>query len=170
MAALPALALSADLSDFQNHLTPLLQAELNQSNRCGERISIENAKKLLAGNGTVQVQLTPGLEEGNAVRLDANITDIQADGPLGDVLRSEPLGTALRDKIREAMLKAIRNSTDLQAVVPAQAQPFVTLQSVAFSGPGAGRVALNLNGRLRIPRDQAAAILEQFRARTPDPR
>jgi hypothetical protein len=195
------LSLSADLSDFQNHLTPLLQSELNQSNRCGERISVENAtlapappagrltvqlhfekwvcfkalgkenaKKLLAGNGTVQVLLTPGLEEGNAVRLDADITKIDADGPLGDVLRSEPLGTALRDKIREAMLKAIRKSTDLQAVVPAQAQPFVTLQSVAFADPGGGRIALNLNGRLRIPRDQAAAILEQFRNRTPDPR
>ncbi len=35
--------LRADLSDFQTHLTPIFQAELNKSDRCGERISIEDA-------------------------------------------------------------------------------------------------------------------------------
>jgi len=37
------LNLRADLVDLQSHMTPLLQAELNQSNRCGERISVERA-------------------------------------------------------------------------------------------------------------------------------
>jgi hypothetical protein len=35
--------LHADLMDFQNHLTELLKAKLDQSNRCGERISLEKA-------------------------------------------------------------------------------------------------------------------------------
>lgn len=37
------LTLRADLSDFRTHLTPILQAELNKSERCGERIAVEDA-------------------------------------------------------------------------------------------------------------------------------
>jgi hypothetical protein len=190
------LNLRADLGDFQNHLTAILQAELNQSNRCGERISIENAtlapaapaghlavqlhfekwacfkafgkenaKRLLGGNGTVQMILTPRIEEANAVRLDAEIGDIDADGSLGEVLRSGSVGSALRDKIRGALLKAIQKSADLEAVVPAQARPFVTIQSVAFTDGGSGRLALNLGGRLQVPGLQIPAVLEQFRDR-----
>jgi len=188
------LNLRADLADLQNHLTPLLQAELNQSNRCGERISVENAtlvsgapaglmtvqlhlekwacfkafgkenaKRLLGGNGAVQVILTPRVEEGNAVRLDAEIGNIDADGSLGEVLRSGSVGAALRDKIRAALLKAIQKSADLEAVVPAQARPFVTIQSVAFADGGSGRVALNLAGRLLVPGSRVSSMLEQFR-------
>ena len=125
------LNLRADLADFQGHLTPVLQAELNQSNKCGERISVENAtlapaapagrltvqlhfekwacikafgkenaRRLVAGNGTVEVLLMPRIEQGNAVRLDADVGRIDADGSLGELLRSGSLGPALRDKIR----------------------------------------------------------------------
>jgi hypothetical protein len=37
------LNLSADLSDLQDHITDLLKAELNRSDRCGERISVQRA-------------------------------------------------------------------------------------------------------------------------------
>ena len=190
------LSLRANLADFQNHLTPLLQAELNQSNRCGERIAVENAtlvpvapagrltvqlhfekwacfkalgkenaKKLLAGDGTVQVLLTPRLEESNAIRLDAEVGKIDADGPLGDLLRAGSLGAALRDKIRESLLKAIEKSADLEVVVPAQARPFVAIQSIAFGDGGSGSLVLNLAGRLSIPPAQVSSILDQFRNR-----
>src|SRR5580658_8271988 len=96
-----ALNLHADLSELQSHMTPLLQTELNQSNRCGERISVEratlvpaapaarmtvqlhfekwacfkafgkeNTTRLVGGNGTVQVLLTPRVGEDQTVRLD----------------------------------------------------------------------------------------------------
>jgi len=35
------LKLTADLADLQDHLTSLLQAQLNRSDRCGERLSVE---------------------------------------------------------------------------------------------------------------------------------
>lgn len=38
------LKLSADLSDLQTHITGLLQAQLNRSDRCGERLSVERAE------------------------------------------------------------------------------------------------------------------------------
>jgi len=188
------LNLRGDLADLQNHMTPLLQAELNQSNRCGERIAIEqaalapaaptgrltvrlhfekwvcfkafgkqNAKRLLGGNGTVQVILTPRVENGKSVRLEAEIGSIDADGPLREVLRSGSAGATVRDKMREALLKTIQKSADLEAVVPAQARPFVTIQSAAFADGGSGRLALNLAGRLLIPGSQVSTVLDQFR-------
>ena len=188
------LTLHANLADLQDHLTPLMQAELNQNNRCGERISVENAtltpsapagrlivklhfekwacikafgkdnaKRLLGGDGTVEVILTPRVEQGSAVHLDAEIRNIDADGSLGEALRSSAVGPALRDKIRESILKAIQKTTDLETVVPAQARLFVTIQSVAFADGGSGRLALNLIGQLAVPGAQVSAVLEQFR-------
>ena len=191
-----ALNLHGDLADFQSHMTPLLQAEMNQSHRCGERVSIEratlvpaapagrltvqlhfekwacfkafgkeNAKRLLGGNGIVLVILTPRVEKGQTVRLDAEIGDIDADGSLGEVLRSEFVGAAMRDKICEALLKAIQRSADLETVLPSAARPFVTIQSAAFADAGSGRLALNLVGRLLVPESQVSSVLEQFRDR-----
>jgi hypothetical protein len=187
------LTLRAELTDLQSHMTPLLQTELNQSNRCGERISVEratlvpaapaarmtvqlhfekwacfkafgkeNTTRLVGGNGTVQVLLTPRLDEGQTVRLDAEIGNIDADGSLGELLHSE-YGNTLRDKIRDALLKALQKSSGLEAVVPAQARPFVTLQSVEFAERGTGILVLNLAGRVMVPGEQISSVLEQFR-------
>jgi hypothetical protein len=188
------LNLHAELTDLQSHMTPLLQAELNQSNRCGERISVEratlvpaapaarmtvqlhfekwacfkafgkeNTTRLVGGNGTVQVLLTPRVDQGNTqtVRLDAEVGAVDADGSLGELLHSE-YGNTLRDKIREALLKAIQKSSSLEAVVPAQARPFVTLQSVEFAERGTGILMLNLAGQVKVPPEQVSSVLEQF--------
>jgi len=37
------LALTVDLGDFQEHLTPVLAAQVNRSERCGDRLSVEHA-------------------------------------------------------------------------------------------------------------------------------
>ena len=190
-----ALTLHADLSELQSYMTPLLQTELNQSNRCGDRISVEkatlvpaapagrmtvdlhfekwacfkafgkeNAKRLVGGNGSVQVLLTPRVQDGNTVSLDAEVGNIDADGSIGELLHSE-YGATLRDKIRLALLKAIQKSASLEAVVPAQAQPFVTIQSVEFAERGTGILVLNLSGRLKVPGAQVASVLEEFHNR-----
>jgi hypothetical protein len=186
------LNLRADLTDLQSHMTPLLQAELNQSNRCGERISVEraalmpappagrmtvhlhfekwacfkafgkeNTTRLMGGNGTVQVLLTPRVGDDQTVRLDAEVGTIDADGSLGELLHSE-YGNTLRDKIREALLKAIQKSSGLEAVVPAQARPFVAIQSAEFAERGTGILILNLAGQVKVPPEQVSALLEEF--------
>ncbi len=189
------LNLHADLTDFQAHLTPLLQAELNKSDHCGERISIENAtltpaapsgrlilqlhfekwacikafgkenaKRLIGGNGTVETILTPRMENG-ALHLDAEVRNIDADGSLGEALHSGTFGDTLRNKIREALTKAIQKSTDPEILLPAQARQFVTIQSIAFSDEGGARLGLRLAGQLQLPDAQVAAVLDQFRNR-----
>jgi hypothetical protein len=191
-----ALKVRADLTDFQRQMTPVLQAELNQSNRCGERIAVqnatlvptapaglltvrlhfekwacikafgkENAKRLVGGDGVVEVKLTPRVDEGNTVRLDAEVGKIDADGSLGEMLRSGSLGNALRDKIREALLKAMQKNSLLEAVVPEQVRQYAAIQSVAFADAGAGRLELDVAGRLAVPGVEVSALLEQFRGR-----
>ncbi len=191
--------LRADLRDLQDHMTLLLQSELNQSNRCGERLSVEqadimpaapaarltvrvhfekwaclkafgkeNAKRLVGGEGTVHMILTPAVESGGAVRLDAEVANIEADGSLGELLRSGSVGAELREKIRDSILKAVQRSTDLGNVLPAQAQPFVTVRSVVFgeSGDAAGsRLTLQIAGSLLVPAQQVSSLLAQFSAR-----
>lgn len=191
--------LRADLGDLQDHLTLLLQSELNQSNRCGERLSVEqaemvpaaptarltvrvhfekwaclkafgkeNAKRLLGGDGTVQMVLKPAVEQGGAVRLDAEVGNIEADGSLGELLRSGSVGAELREKIRDSILKAVQRSTDLGNVLPAQAQPFVSIRSVAFGESGdaaGGRLTLKIAGGLLVPPQQVSSLLAQLSAR-----
>jgi len=188
------LRLRADLTDLQSHITPLLAAELDQSNKCGERITVEhgrlapaapeasltvqlhfekwacikafgkeNATKLVGGNGTVHLLLTPRADA-SSIRLDAQIGDIEADGSLGQLLHSE-FGNTLREKIRESLRKAIEKSSGLEVVVPEKARPFVTIESVDFAERGTGILLLNLAGHVSVPPDQAAGILDQFRSR-----
>jgi hypothetical protein len=125
---------------------------------------------LLGGDATLHAFLTPRVESGSVVRLDADIVDIDGDGALGDLLHSDTLGNALRDKIREVLLKAIQKSTDLETVIPARVRPFVTIQSIAFEDAGSGRLALRLAGLLLVPPQQISSILEQFRRRISETR
>jgi len=37
------LAMTVDMGNFQENLTPVLAAQLNRSDRCGERLSVERA-------------------------------------------------------------------------------------------------------------------------------
>ncbi len=133
---------------------------------CFKAFGKENAKRLIGGDGTVQVLLTPVLQENNGVHLNAEVGDIQADGSLGEALRSGSLGTALRDKIRESLLKAVQKAADPGAMLPAQIQPFVSIQSLAFGDGGNHRLLLNVGGGLTIQPKQIVDLLGQLRAGT----
>jgi hypothetical protein len=190
------LNLRADLGELQSHMTPLLQEELNRTERCGERVSILNvtlapaagaadlalqlhfekwicilaegdtAKKLVGSDATVHVVLDAVLDKSAAgeqtVRLDARIGAIEADGPPGEMLRSGAVGTAVRDKIREAVLKVLQRSTNLEGVMTPQTRRFVTIQKIAFADGGFGRLALDMAGQLQVPAESVSAVLEEF--------
>jgi hypothetical protein len=189
------LNLRADLGGLQSQLTPLAQQELNHSERCGERLSIQSAtlvpapapaagaadlalhlhfekwicitaegdtpKKLLANDATFHVMMNPVLEK-SAVKIDARIGGVEAVGPLGELLRSGTVGSTLREKMREALGKVLQRSTDLDGVMTPQTRRFVAIQKIAFVDAGFGRLALNMAGRLQVPGESVAAVLEQF--------
>jgi hypothetical protein len=190
------LNLHADLGELQSHLTPLVQQELNRSEKCGDRVSIQSAtlapaadqadlavhlhferwiciaaegnaaKKLLASDGTVHLIVSPVLEKSaggeQAVKVDARIGGTEADGPLGELLRSGAVGNAVRDKMSEALLKVLQRSTDLDGVIKPETRRFVAIQKIAFVDAGFGRLALDMAGRLQVPGESVATVLEQF--------
>ena len=142
------LTLTADLSDLQQNITTLLSSQLNRSEKCGDRLTIEHAtltpsapialltanlhyekwacakvfgkdvvKRLVGGDGTVDVRLTPAVEANRTIRLQSDVGEIHADGSLGEALRSGSLGPALRDKIRTALAAAM-DKANLEASIP----------------------------------------------------
>ncbi len=185
--------LFADLAELQRNLTTLLAAQLNQSNRCGERLTIERAtlapaapsgiltaavhfekwgcakafgkemvKKLVAGDGTVGVKLTPEVADGSTLRLAADVTSIDATGPVGDMLRSGSLGDAVREKIRTSLVSALQKSTDLKTVCPRRCRRSRRYARAEFRDGGEGRLILSVESEIHMSEDQAAALPGAF--------
>jgi hypothetical protein len=165
-----ALALTVDLGDLQANLTPVLSAQLNRSDRCGERLSVEKAtlapeapSSVLTANVNFEryhcvkalgKQIAKRLVGGHAViavnlapsvvengiEITAQVRKIDADGSLGEVLRSGSLGDSIRDKIASSIESAIQKSADLKATLPAEIGNAASLQTVQFADGGAGRL------------------------------
>jgi hypothetical protein len=188
------LELAGDLSDLQQNITPLLRAQLDRSDRCGEHIAIEHAtltpdapssvvvaqlhfekwvctkvfgkqvpNKLVGGNGVVQVKLTPAIEGNTTLRLVPEIGRVDADGPLGELLRSGQLGAALRQKITTGLLSAMQKGTNFSATLPPAVQDYATLQRAQFQNAGAGRLAVILDGEIRITAEQIQQLSKQVK-------
>ncbi len=119
-------------------------------------------KRLVAGNGTVTVRLTPVVEENRTVRLQSEIGAIQADGSLGEALRSGSLGPTLRDKIRTTLASAL-DKANLQATIPAELQPVTAIRSTQFTD-GGGHLSLELAGEVRISAPKLRLLIDQRRA------
>ncbi|MDR3718834.1 MAG: hypothetical protein P4K98_08530 [Bryobacteraceae bacterium] len=187
--------LQADLSDLQAHITELLRAHLNQSNRCGLRLNLEHAElaprapdalltarvhvekyvcakalgrqmitKLIAGEGTVTVRLTPTIENSETLRLAGEVVSVQADGALGDLLQSEPTGSWLREKMRDSLADTLQKSlSKLKADLPPAIHGLAAIQTARFADAGAGRLGLDLAGAVQISPDMAQIMIEKLK-------
>ena len=178
------LALTIDLGDLQAHLTQVLSAQLNKSDRCGDQLTVEQAaiapatpSGMLAANVNFErfacvkafgKQIVKRLVGGHAVievnltpsvqenniSIAADVRKMDADGSLGDVLRSSSLGDSIRDEISDSIESAIQKSADFKSVLPAEMEKAVTLQSIQFADGGAGRLWLTVGGEVRLSAEQ----------------
>ena len=184
------VVLNADLSDLQRNLTDLLRAKLDQSEKCGDRIAMQDAslipatpaatltahlhfekfgcakiagreivKRLVAGDGTVVVRLSPAVDEGKALRLDADVTSVDATGQLGEMLRQGPLGDALREKIRKSVVAALHKLTDFRESLPPAVREIVEIRGARFRE---GSV-LEVTSEVRVPSADAGRLLDSLR-------
>ena len=180
-----ALDLTVDLSDLQEHLTPVLAAQVNRSDRCGDRLSVEHAvitpsgvltanvnferygcvkafgkeiaKRLVGGHGVIEISLTPSVEE-NGIALAAEVRRVDADGSIGEVLRSRSVGDSIRQDIADGVQSAIQKLTNLKSALPAEIGKAVTIQTVEFADGGSGRLWLNIAGEARLTADQLRVV------------
>jgi hypothetical protein len=189
------LALTADLDDLQQNVTPLLRSQLDRSDRCGERLSVEQAvlvpaapdsllsatvhyerwgcmkafgketvRRLVGGNATLKVKLTP-LVETNAVSLKPEVVGIEADGSLGELLRSKSVGDALKEKIASSVRAAIEKATNFSNVLPPEIGSAATIRSVEFITGQGGRLCIESIAEVRISPDSLKALGKQLDSR-----
>lgn len=182
------LEATIDLGDFQEHLTPILAAQLNRSERCGERLELQHAalapsgvmtveahferygcakafgkevvKRLVGGNAVIEVNLTPSVAE-NHIAMNAEVRKIEADGSLGEMLRSGSFGDALRQKIAASIESSVRKSADLKSALPAGIEQIAELQSVRFADGGNGRLWLTVEAGLHLSAEQLQSLIKR---------
>ncbi len=186
----PHLSVTADLAELQQKLTPILAAQLNRSDRCGERLNVENAallpaglltasvhferfgcmkafgkevvRRLVGGNAVIKVSLTPSIA-GNHVAVAAEVRDIEADGSLGEALHSGSFGDSIREKIKNSVESSIQKAVSLKSALPPAAESAVNLQRAQFVDGGEGKLWLTVEGELRLSTAELQPLLKQPR-------
>lgn len=183
------LSATVDLGDFQEHLTPILAAQLNRSDKCGERLTVQKAviasgglltanvhyehfgcakalgkeivKRLVGGDAVVEVQLTPAVAA-NQIAMKAEVRKIDADGSLGEALRSGSFGDSLRQKIAAQIEASVRKSADLKSGLPAGVENVLTIRAVRFTDGGSGRLWLAVEGDLHLTSEQFQGLTREI--------
>ena len=188
------LDLRADLGDFQAHLTPILKAELNRDDKCGERMSIEDAAlspAAPAANLTVRLHVekwacfkafgkenAKRLVGGNAViemRVIPQVESgagIRLNADVGKIDADGSLGELLRSgSLGDALRDKIRESL-LKAIRKATdfdtvVPPQVQPYAVveSLAFGGDAKLELRLAAQLKLPVEQTATVLDQLRSR-----
>jgi hypothetical protein len=188
-----ALELTADLSDLQVNITQILRAQLNQADRCGERIAIQDAtlspsapaslafvrlhyerwacfgaavNEMVEGSGTIEVKLSPRVGEDGKLRLETALGGIHAEGLVGELLRSGSLGDTVRAKVANSLFSSMLRAGDFKTTLPASAQENAALQRAEFQGTGSGRLLLVLHGEILVSNDKVSSVTSDFEQRS----
>jgi hypothetical protein len=182
------LELTADLGDFQNNIGALLASQLNRSDHCGERLSVESAtlapaspaailtaqvhyerwacikalgrnaaKRLVGGNATVIVKLTPSVGA-DGITMASEVQKIEADGSLGEVLQSGSLGAAMKEKIASSIESSLRKGLDLKSALPPTAAAAATLRGAQFVSGAEGRLWFSVEGEVHLTAAQLQSL------------
>ena len=178
------VSLNVDLGDLQNDISALLAAQLNRSDRCGERLTVQGAEleptapssrlkayvryERFACVKALGKEVVKRLIGGNAVaeiNLDLSVADdhpvlaaqvrkIDADGSLGEVLHSGSFGDSLREKAEASIQSAVRKATVLESVFPAEIANTAAIRGAQFADGGAGRLWLTIVGEMHLSEQQ----------------
>jgi hypothetical protein len=184
------VALNADLGGLQDNITRILQAELNKNDRCGERLSIEQATLVPAApSGTLTTSLhfekwacikafhkdmAKRLAGGNGtaeVRLTPEVRDgdaVRLKAELGAIQADGSIGEMLQsptfaDALREKIAKAL-DKVQLEAAIPPALQGAARIEDVSFADAGGGRLTLRIRATVTIPARDAKALMERLAA------
>jgi hypothetical protein len=185
------LAVTVDLGDLQERLTPVLAAQLNESDRCGDRLTVVRAAlapaapsslltatlhyeryvcvkalgrelvKRLVG-GNADVEVNlTPAVEANEIRLSAKVLKINADGSLGEVLRTGAFGKVLREKIGSSIESNIQRVANRKTALPPAIEGSAAIQAVQFADGGAGRLWLSIAGEARLSQMQMLEVTNE---------
>jgi hypothetical protein len=125
----------------------------------------ESPSELAAGEGSIEVRLTPSVGQNAALRLGAEIGRVDADSFLGELLRSGSLGAELSEQIATSLLSAMQKGADLKAALPPAARQLAAIQKVQFQNAGAGQLSLVLDGQLQLSDEQTKQFATELKQR-----
>lgn len=125
------------------------------------------ARKLVGGNGIIQMKFTPTIEDHKTLQLVPEIESIQADGSLGELLRSGSIGAMVREKMTKALLSSMQKGTDRSLTLPPAVQDIAMIDKAQFADEGSGRLALGLQGEVAISPQQIQLLKNQLKERMP---
>jgi hypothetical protein len=126
---------------------------------------IESPMEVAAGDGAIEVKLTPAVEPKTGLSLVSETTRVEAEAFLRDLLRSGDLGVMLREQIAASVLSALQNASDLKTTLPPVAQQSATVQKVQFQDAGADQLNLLLVGQLQFSDEQTGQFAAQLKQR-----
>jgi hypothetical protein len=182
------LALTADLRDLQENIGPLLASQLNRSDRCGERLSVDGATLVPASPAAILTahvrferwgcvkalgrDIVKRLVGGNAVvvvkltpsvgpdgiSMASEVQKIDADGSLGEVLQSGSFGAAVKEKIAGSIESSMREGLDLKSTLPPAVASAATLRSAQFASGAEGRLLFSLDGEVHLSAAQLQSL------------
>lgn len=186
------LQIVADLSELQRNTSDLLRSQLSQGRTCGERLTLRDAsiapaapatvvtlrlhyerwsclqalgqgwQELAEGEGSVQVKLSPAVDQANSPKLSAEFFRIDASGAMEQSLRSGELGDELREKLSQSMLAVMRAGVNFEKVLPPAVRDLAFIQSAKFEDSGIGRMAVAFDGQMQISDAQANTMASQL--------
>jgi hypothetical protein len=186
------LQLIADLSDLQQNITEVLRAELNRSDRCGERVAVQQAMltpstpasvlfvrlhyerwictRLGSQSSANEIAESDGSVElqltpafgKSGVEISSQPGRIEGSAMIADAVRQGDLGQDLRDAASHLLLACIQAGTDFKTALPAAVQEGAVVQNAKFADGGAGSLIIVLDGQAQISSEQANLLASQL--------
>ncbi len=186
------LQLIADLSDVQQNITELLRSAVDRSDRCGERIAVQQAMlspaspastlfvrlhyerwictRLGAQTSTNEIAESDGSVEmqltpmlgKSGAEISSQLGRIEGSAMMADAVRQGRLGDDLRDTAGRLLLSCIQAGTDLKTALPSAVQADAVLQNAKFADGGAGSLIVVLEGQAQISDEQANLLASQL--------
>ena len=133
---------------------------------CTTMFGRQNMNEIVEGNATIEVKLAPAVAENGALRVTAQMGHIDAEGLIAELLRSGALGEWLRDKIADSTLTVLQQGADFKAALPDGTRSYAALRRAKFEGTGSGRLIAVLDGDIRVPNENLAAVTHALQERS----
>jgi hypothetical protein len=187
------IELTQDLSDLQPNITEVLRAQVESLPTCGERVELRDAtlalaapasvvvaqlyvehwicargpktaRELAQGTGSVEIRVTPAVEPNGELNMKTEVSRVEGDKFVRDLLKSGTLGEALQQKIASSMVKVIE-SANFKAMLPPTGAASAETKSARFESTTGGSLGVALEGEMRMSDEQAALLGNQLKER-----
>jgi hypothetical protein len=123
----------------------------------------EGPLELAASDGAIEIKLTPAVEANADLHLVSEISRVDADGALRELLLSGSLGDTFREQLTASLLSILERGANFKTAIPPAAQELTTIRTAQFQDAGAGRLILILNGQLHLSDQQAKQFADQLK-------